>query len=956
MENKMRRNLKALFAALFILCLCSLSLFPKVNRFEKMITKGGNLHKKGEYEEALQLFRSALSLSLSLRSRLQCYYKLGVLAWNTGAMQKAESFYEKGFVLSCAENNDKFAEKFKCALTVIHNYNQAKEERNNSHLETSVEYFTAAAFFSEKVNNPELKIKCLRQLSISYLYMNEFNIFLNLNKKCLYLSEMLNHSKEKCRCLINLGGYYDLYNQYTLALGKYFEALKIAENKDYFSEKSSCYLNISTIYLNLNMYEKAYAYLEEAYKIDRKSGNEEFIAQDLNNLGLIKKNLYKRNKNERLFIDSFRNFYEGLQLAEKHQWRKLKIKFMNNMGRLFCEKREYKKALLYFQRGLEEFSENSDLNSEVMLNINIGFSYLELERPRSAIDHFRYALSAGQRLGVHHVLWEVYYGIGRYYEQQEKIEEAIQWYEKSAQTIEKIKKHISLDIHQAGYLSEKMKVYESLLNLYFSYYQETGTDLFIDKMFLIAEQAKSNTLIENLQGFHTHVFNNLPAELMSPKSDLEMKMSSVLTKLSNIQMDENERNRLSKKFDRLEEEYMVLLSDIERQYPRIAQIMAPEIKEIQDIQKYLRRTHSSIIEYFLGNKTSYVFLITPQKKAVFTLGSKKDLDNNLKGILKYLTKPAYRPSITAKALRRLSHELLPFPLQMTGLNKNLIIVADGQLFYFPFDVLMNKKNGAYLMDDFQISYMPSATALFHLSSEEKKSSDFNLLFFGSPDYTSFTDTAQAVNPGDTVFRLYEEEGYSVSPLPYARNEVNEISNLFPAERTAVFLGADASEENIKNLSLSHFDCLHFACHGLITRNPFRSALILSPETDSEEDGFLQGREIFDLKLDADLVVLSACQSGKGLITKGEGLLGISRVFFYSGARSVISTLWDINDKSTALFMRNFYGFLKEGQSKAAALRKAKMEMREKYIHPFYWAPYILTGDGFGVPSSKDSFL
>lgn len=950
----MHRNLKALFVSLFILCLCNLCLFPEVNPFEKMITKGENLHKLGEYEEAMHIFRSALSLSPSIMSRSHCYYRLGVLAWNTGDIQKAESFYEKGFELSLAENNEEFVEKFVCALTVVHNYNQAKEERNNDHLEKSIEYFTAAAFFSEKLNNPDLEIKCLRQLSISYWYMNEFDIFLSLNEKSLYLSEMLNHSKETCRCLINIGGYFDLYNQYTLALGKYFEGLKIAEDNDYLSEKSSCYLNISTIYLNLNIYEKAYAYLEEAYKIDKNSGNEEFIAQDLNNLGLIKKNLYKRNKNERLFVDSFCNFYEGLQLADKHQWRKLKIKLMNNIGRLFYEKREYKKALMYFQRGLDQLSENSDLNSGGMLNINIGFSYLELERLQSAMDHFRHALSAGQRLGAHHVLWEVYFGLGKYYEKQKKKEEAIHWYEKSVQTIEKTKKYISSDIHQAGYLSEKIKVYECLLNLYFSSHQEAGTDLFIDEMFLIAEKAKTNTLIENLQGFRTHIFNSLPPELMAAKSDMEMKMSNILKKLSNKQMDETERNILLKRFSRLEEEYMVLLSDLGRQYPQIAQVMAPEIKEIQDIQNYLRRTHSSILEYFIGNKASYVFLITPEKKKVFTLRSKKFLENKLKGVLKYLSKPASNHLTTVKALRTLSHELLPFPIQMTGRNRNLIIIADGELFYFPFDILMNKKNGAYLMDDFQISYMPSATALFHLSREEKKASDFNLLLFGSPDYKPFIDTPQAGIPGETILRLYEEEGYSLSPLPYTRKEVNEISNLFPVGNTAVFIGADASEENIKNLSLSHFDCLHFACHGFINSNPFRSALILSPGNDSEEDGFLQGREIYNLKLDADLVVLSACQSGKGLIAKGEGLLGISRVFFYSGTRSVISTLWDIDDKSTATFMRNFYGFLKGGMSKAAALRNAKMKMREKYTNPFYWAPYILTGDGFGTLFFKGS--
>ncbi len=937
--------MNSIFKALLIFCLCGSYLFSGISSFETMFQKGVNLHENGEYKKAVNIFHAALQLSDSHVSEMKCLYRLGILFWNIGDIQKAQTFHEKGFALSLEKRSEKFLRKFKYSLEVIKNYIDAKKQRNNNHLVQSVEHFAAAAFFSEKLNSPELKIKCLRQLSISYWYMNEFEIFFDLNKKCFVLSKKLNHSKERCRALINLGGYYDVYDQYSLALVKYFEGLRIAEENDYLQEKSSCYLNISTIYLNLSIYDKAHDFLSKAYRLDKNSGNEEFIAQDLNNLGLIKKNLFKQNRDNRFYIDSFRCFYEGLLLAEKNKWKELEIKIIKNIGDLFFENDEQKKAVMYYKRGLDQLTKLSNLKSEVMLYINIGFSYLELEKPQSAIEYFRKALSSGMRLGAYHVLWEVYYGIGKYYEKQQNIRESIQWYEKSIHVIENAKEYISLDIHQAGYLSEKMKVYEGLLNLYFILFQETGAELYLKKMFSVAEMAKSNTLLENLQSSKVNIFDNVHSQLKASKSDLEKKMSNVLSQLSDNQLDENERDRLSRKFRRLEEEHMVLLSEIRLKYPRIAQVIAPEIMNMEDIQKYLIKTDSSIIEYFLGKHTSYIFLVTPFKKAVFPLDKKTVLENNIKGVLKYLSAAAQNTSITKKALRKISHDLIPFSMKLTGMCENLIIIPDGELFCFPFEVLIDEQNGAYLMDEFLISYMPSAFALMHLSGKQKQMDGFNLLFFGSPEYEQYENAAQARISAAAVWRLYEEEAFPFPSLPYSRNEVEEITKLFHPDKIKLFIGPEASESNIKNLDLSGFNCIHFACHGFISSNPFKSALVLSPETG--EDGFLQAREIYDLKFNADLVVLSACSTGKGIITAGEGLLGLSRVFFYSGASSVISTLWDIDDKSTALFMKYFYGFLKNGMRKSSALRKAKLKMRDINENPFFWAPFILNGEFYG---------
>ena len=162
----------------------------------------------------------------------------------------------------------------------------------------------------------------------------------------------------------------------------------------------------------------------------------------------------------------------------------------------------------------------------------------------------------------------------------------------------------------------------------------------------------------------------------------------------------------------------------------------------------------------------------------------------------------------------------------------------------------------------------------------------------------------------------------------------------------LFVSANAQEEVVKKIALEDYQIIHFACHSLLDeRFPFRSALILALNGDSE-DGFLLVREIYNLRLSAEMIVLSACQTGKGRLENIEGVLGLPRIFFYCGARSVVSSLWKINDKSTTKFMSQFYKHISEGKSKPQALRLAKLYMIDnKYSHPFYWASFVLYGDG-----------
>jgi CHAT domain-containing protein len=302
----------------------------------------------------------------------------------------------------------------------------------------------------------------------------------------------------------------------------------------------------------------------------------------------------------------------------------------------------------------------------------------------------------------------------------------------------------------------------------------------------------------------------------------------------------------------------------------------------------------------------------------------------------------------SKASKRLFKELL-FPLRNEKYKciENLIIIPDGHLFYLPFETLTMESD--FLISKYNISYAPSVSSFVYLYNrkvelKEKK----KILAFGNPIYSmkKSREYRKSKSEAELLREFFLDKGFSFSPLPFSEREIREIMNFFHKQEIDVFLGSEAKEEVKKQSFLADYRVIHFACHGFVDeRIPSRSALVLTLDNDSTEDGFLQVREIYSLRLNTDMVVLSACQTGKGKLEHGEGVVGLPRVFFYAGARSVVTSLWNINDESTAEFMKYYYGFLSEGKNKGYALRLAKMKMISSHFsHPYYWAAFVLNGD------------
>jgi len=280
---------------------------------------------------------------------------------------------------------------------------------------------------------------------------------------------------------------------------------------------------------------------------------------------------------------------------------------------------------------------------------------------------------------------------------------------------------------------------------------------------------------------------------------------------------------------------------------------------------------------------------------------------------------------------------------------SLIIVPDGALWELPFQTLQPGPN-RYLIEDTAIAYAPSLTALREMNKlrDRKKdaASSSTLLAFGNPALGK-----QSISGAQAV--LMDEK---LDPLPEAERQVNANKQIYGAAKSKVYIGAEASEEHAK-AEAGSYRILHLATHGILNNSsPMYSYLLLAhTEGDTNEDGLLEAWEIMKLNLNADLVVLSACETARGRVGAGEGMIGLSWAFFVAGSPTSILSQWKVDSASTTELMVEFHRQLKaqmanpgDSFSAARALREADLKLlrSERYRHPFYWASFVVTGKGF----------
>ena len=369
---------------------------------------------------------------------------------------------------------------------------------------------------------------------------------------------------------------------------------------------------------------------------------------------------------------------------------------------------------------------------------------------------------------------------------------------------------------------------------------------------------------------------------------------------------------------------------------------------------------TAVIEYIFTDDYLYRFNIT---RDYFTLvrlrrKSEEDVAREVTGIRNGIL--YYQDELYVKNSFALQEKLLP---KYSKRTTNLVIIPDGLMYMVPFEALLTKKVGSnnpnfgklpYLINRYNISYAFSGS-LYHINQAQKKDDQQNGFLGFAPVFSDDIVNDQVTFRrfdsllGDSK-RAILKNGTYVSPLPGTESEVNVIARMLSDRglQSKVFIHQEADEASIKSTDLASYKYVHIATHGFVnTDDPEKSGLLFYPNKNSSEDGVLYGKEIYNMDINADLVILSACETGLGKVISGEGLIGLTRAFQYAGARNQLVSMWKVSDNSTSQLMQNFYSYLIEnpdaGYSDALSNVKRQMLTSGKWVHPYFWSPFVLMG-------------
>ena len=486
--------------------------------------------------------------------------------------------------------------------------------------------------------------------------------------------------------------------------------------------------------------------------------------------------------------------------------------------------------------------------------------------------------------------WVILFDRGRIAEKEGQRAQAVELYRKAVDVIEGQRATLNTEASKIGFVGDKQAVYQYLVAALLAENRNA-------EAFEFVERAKSRALVDMLaakQDFAIHTVNaqqvrTLLAQANTAESDSRIQGGDAAIA--------GKRSLAVK-----------LKHDLQTQAPELSSLVNVTYASAKDIQAKLP-ADEVLVEYYYDDKKTYAFVITRDRLQVVWLEG-GNLARDVKAFREALDSPKDNRHL---ALSQKLHRQLFQPLETLIAKQNVLVVAHGALHYLPFNALHDGRE--YVIDRYRLRQLPSASIMPYLRGTRAGKTG-TLLAFGNPDL------------GD---RRYD--------LAHAQTEAQAITKVVSGARALV--RREATETAFKQQG-GNYAYVHFASHGEFNADsPLNSALLLAK--DKANDGTLTVGELYSMRLNADLVTLSACETGLGKIANGDDVVGLTRGFLYAGSRSIVASLWKVDDEATAYLMTRFYSALK-GTSKREALRLAQIETRKKYPHPYYWAAFQLTGE------------
>ena len=726
-------------------------------------------------------------------------------------------------------------------------------------------------------------------------------------------------------CHYNIGSVYYEKLEYELALDHYLKTLKIwklvyaTSNKKYLHILNEA---IGDLYWELGDQENALNYFNEAISGERIINNDKSEETIFQGDSLAQKGDY----------NNAINYY-----IEAYNWRKktygenhiLTGACKNFVARAIRSSGEIEKSLSAYQEAIiilvEEMTDLSwYINPTLDMKIQSHQYLLESLIAKGELFKERYILT----------------------KQLKDLEASLDSFETAILVLEDMKNQEMSESSRVFWSKRTLSLVESSIETSINLFQNTKNKSYLEKAFNFSERSKALLLLASLNDVDIKSFANVSEEIILKEKELK---SSINEYTGRIESEEKRCTEVRTKMLTLwknelgtqQNKYDILMGSIKKDYPQYYQLKYElPIANLQSLQKQLLNEDTALVSYFAGDDKTYVFLITNNDISIRSIEDSQILFEQTTSLFNTVHSQEQllkEPQESFEEFSTLSFQLYKKLLGPELSNiyvKKLIIIPDGKLSYLPFDILLTKEKATskrdykslnFLIKKYALSYSPSASIRI---LGQQKNSKTELYFGFAPNYEELD---------------YSNSHQSLTNLSYNEQEVINANSLFEG---SYWNGKNAKEDHLKE-NTSQVGILHLAMHGEVEdKQPLLSKLYFIPS--EKEDGMLHTYEIYNLNIPAQLVILSACNTASGKLERGEGIISLERAFQFAGSKSLLATLWTVDDESsfkiTQLFLKN----LKDGKAKDIALQEAKLNFLNSSspdkLHPFYWSSFRLTGN------------
>ena len=785
----------------------------------------------------------------------------------------------------------------------------------------------------DSTQEPTERARLLNRLGILAARRSELPKARELFLESLQLARETSNDDLTASVLNNLGENYQSSGLYSKAEPCYLDALEHFKKTDGLSGQAYALSNLGTLAFARGDYSEALDYLNRAHLLslnpDTFGGPHALMGTTLNALGLVHQFLGRTEDAERLYLEAIaarravndlsgeivtlnnmaamfsernapqtaaRNYQRALELSERSNDPSHLAQLHNNLGLVSADLGQKEEARTHYQKALELYRAQNARDGEAITLDNLGHLATE---PEQAASFHQQAVEILEEVGNRQSLATALLSLGQAQARMGKREAAISTLTRSVDLLDEMALALSPN-DKTAFLGKNAGAYQTLVRLLV----EEKRD---EDAFRINERARARALMELLGGRSVPV-RKAPAELVQREEALKSRIRALLS----APATEVNRSNLSS----LKEEYGVLMSEIARLDPGIAALRQNAVPSAGDLGEYLGAKRA-LLEYVVQEDRAYLFVVTAEDLTAFEL----DVDED--NILQLLTK--WRRSLPrggdpelARTLGRLLVE--PAISELEGIEE-LVVIPHQNLHYMPFSAIQLADKP--LIEKYRLTRAPSAGAWLVSRQQESRKGPFAAAALGNV-------ALETDHGGETA------RGAAFSPLPGTLDEVNAVVELFPESTQLI-------EEQLTSSQLrkvgTESGTLHVATHGVFdSEYPLFSGLVTS-------DGMVTVADILEWDRTPDLVVLSACETALGDLGKGDDMVGLSSAFQAGGTRCLVATLWPVSDESTSLWMTSFYEALKNNQTAAEASAGATLALRERYPSPYYWAPFVVIGDG-----------